>query len=283
MPIPRLQLLIIDPQNDFCDLAAAALPVPGATADMQRLSQLIQAQGHLLDAIHVTLDTHQKLDIAHPSWWCNASGEAPPPFTQISIADIENGIWQARHPQQQAYSLAYVQALAQSGRYQLMVWPEHCLQGSWGQQVHDGLAKSLADWESDYGLKVNYIHKGYNPNTEHYSAIQAEVPDPADPASQVDTAWIAMLARADTLLIAGQALSHCVASTIDDLPAQLGESYLQKMWLLNDCSSPVPGFEMIADTFISKMRIRGMHSVCSREVDLSQLTATSQSKEQHHA
>ncbi|WP_220789273.1 cysteine hydrolase family protein [Craterilacuibacter sinensis] len=233
----------------------------------------------MLDAIHVTLDTHQQLDIAHPSWWCNTSCEAPPPFTQISITDIENGIWQARNPQQQDHSLAYVKALAQSGRYQLMVWPEHCLQGSWGQQVHNGLAKSLAEWENSHGLKVNYIHKGYNPNTEHYSAIQAEVPDPADPASQVDKTWIAMLARADALLIAGQALSHCVASTIEDLPTQLGEPYLQKMWLLSDCSSPVPGFETIAETFMSKMGARGMHSVHSSALDLSQLTATSQPKE----
>lgn len=279
----KRQLLIIDPQNDFCDLPSAALPVPGATADMQRLSSLIQTQGHLLDAIHVTLDTHQQLDIAHPSWWCNASCEAPPPFTQISITDIENGIWQARNQQQQDHSLAYVKALARNGRYQLMIWPEHCLQGSWGQQVHNELAKSLVDWENSLSLKVNYIHKGYNPNTEHYSAIQAEVPDPTDLSSQADKAWIEMLARADALLIAGQALSHCVASTIEDLPVQLGESYLQKMWLLNDCSSPVPGFESIAATFMAKMQARGMHSECSREMDLSQLTATSQPKEKLHA
>ena len=28
----KLQLLLIDPQNDFCDLPGAALPVPGAVA-----------------------------------------------------------------------------------------------------------------------------------------------------------------------------------------------------------------------------------------------------------
>ena len=31
-------LLIIDPQNDFLDIEGAALPVPGANADMHRLA-----------------------------------------------------------------------------------------------------------------------------------------------------------------------------------------------------------------------------------------------------
>ena len=38
----RHHLLIIDPQNDFCDLPHAALPVSGANADLMRLAQLIK-------------------------------------------------------------------------------------------------------------------------------------------------------------------------------------------------------------------------------------------------
>ena len=40
----RLQLLVIDPQNDFMDIAGAALPVPGASADMGRLADLVDAE-----------------------------------------------------------------------------------------------------------------------------------------------------------------------------------------------------------------------------------------------
>jgi nicotinamidase-related amidase len=36
-PIVNTHLLIIDPQNDFMDQPGAALPVTGATADMERL------------------------------------------------------------------------------------------------------------------------------------------------------------------------------------------------------------------------------------------------------
>ena len=71
------QLLVIDPQNDFCDLPAShrpacstpSLPVAGAHADMQRLAAFIRTQGHQLDAITVTLDSHQRFDIANPDFW----------------------------------------------------------------------------------------------------------------------------------------------------------------------------------------------------------------------
>ena len=68
---PRTHLLVIDPQNDFCDLPEAwrpqdplagdgarlapALPVPGAHADLQRVAQLIRSAGAAIDDITVTL------------------------------------------------------------------------------------------------------------------------------------------------------------------------------------------------------------------------------------
>ena len=71
------QLLVIDPQNDFCDLPASdrpagsapSLPVAGAHADMQRLAAFIRAQGCQIDAITVTLDSHHRFDIVHPDFW----------------------------------------------------------------------------------------------------------------------------------------------------------------------------------------------------------------------
>ena len=82
--MPRsIHLLIVDPQNDFCDLpeayrpidpltgltVAPALPIAGAHADMQRLARFIDATAHTLSSITVTLDSHHRLDIAHPTFW----------------------------------------------------------------------------------------------------------------------------------------------------------------------------------------------------------------------
>ncbi len=45
-----------------------------------------------------------------------------------------------------------------------------------------------------------------------------------------------------TLIIAGQAKSHCVASTVDDLLSgiqQVDPKLVEKVYLLEDCTSPV--------------------------------------------
>ncbi|MBE9608307.1 hypothetical protein [Chitinilyticum piscinae] len=253
----RTQLLLIDPQYDFCDLPGAALPVAGANADLQRVAQLIARLGDRLDAIHVTLDTHQPLDIAHPVWWRDAAGNAPAPFTVITANEVHAGIWQARDPAQRAASMAYVDALATSGKYQLVIWPEHCLAGSPGHAVQPDVLAALHNWSRSQLKTVNFVSKGMNPRTEHYSAIQAEVPDPQDATTRPDAGWLAQLAQADTLLIAGEALSHCVASTVRDLAAQLPDR-IERFVLLTDCSSPVPGFEALGEAFVTELTAQGM-------------------------
>src|ERR1700756_5260307 len=98
----RTQLLIIDPQNDFCDVPAPwrravpltgaaivpALPVPGAQADMQRTAALIRAAGAALDDITITLDSHHRIDIAHPTFWRRHDGGDVAPFTAITAAQV---------------------------------------------------------------------------------------------------------------------------------------------------------------------------------------------------
>ena len=59
----NIQLLIIDPQNDFCD-PKGSLFVPGADGDMTRLATMIDRISPKLADIHVTLDSHHLVDIA---------------------------------------------------------------------------------------------------------------------------------------------------------------------------------------------------------------------------
>jgi nicotinamidase-related amidase len=116
MNIQRTELVIIDPQNDFHDQANAALPVSGAMQDAQRLSQLIKRNANRLDDIHVTLDTHQLVDIAHPIFWVDSKGKHPAPFTVLTRESVENGHWRSYNPQYQKRATEYVRALEKSGR-----------------------------------------------------------------------------------------------------------------------------------------------------------------------
>ncbi|MBS1220838.1 MAG: hypothetical protein H6R23_458 [Proteobacteria bacterium] len=261
----RLEFLIIDPQNDFSDTPGAALPVPGAGADAERLAGLLDRLGERIAAIHVTLDTHQLVDISHPVFWRDASGQSPPPFTQISVADVEQGAWRAFKPEHQARALAYVRALRDNGRYTLTLWPPHCLVGTWGHGVMPVIAGALRRWEETCFARVGYVTKGHNPWTEHYSAVRADVPDPADPRTQLNTRLIQTLQNADVVALSGQALSHCVANTVRDIAECMGPEGIRKLVLIEDTSSPVPGFEDLARQFLSDLRQLGMKTVRAAE------------------
>ena len=273
------RLLIIDPQNDFCDLpvtagtvapddrantARPALPVPGADADMRRLAALIDRIGAALEGIEVSLDSHHPMDIAHPGWWLDEAGRPPDPFTVISVDDVAGGRWRTRDPAVGQRSLDYVLRLREQGRYALVVWPEHCLIGHWGHNLHAAVADSLDRWSRAQGRTVDYLFKGSNPFTEHYSALRAEVPDPADPGTRDNPGLLSRLATADRVLVAGEALSHCVASTVRDLADALGPAWLSRVVLLSDASSPVAGFEALGQSFADDVRARGARwSTCA--------------------
>ncbi len=260
----QVELVVIDPQNDFMDQPAATLPVPGATDDMRRLAALIDRLGRKLADIHVTLDSHRVIDVAHPGMWRDANGIAPQPFTIISPDDIERGVWTPRNPAYTARLLAYARALATGGQYPLMVWPEHCLIGTAGHNVEQTLMAALQRWERREFATVDYVVKGTNIFTEHYGALMAEVPDMEDPSSQLNTGFLDILARADIIAVAGEALSHCVKSTVTQIADNIGEEHLRKFHILTDCTSPVPqppngpDFPAIAAAWLKDMEARGM-------------------------
>lgn len=258
MTNPSRHLLLIDPQNDFCAPSAQgpALGVPGADADMHRVAALLRTQGQLFEAIHVSLDAHHPIDIAHPGWWQDAEGKAPPPFTCISRQDVELGRWRTKDADQQSWSLHYVHSLELKGKYALIIWPEHCLIGTWGHQLHEEVAESLNQWARQHQTQINYVLKGMNPATEHYSALSAEVPLREDENTRLNTKLVAKLDEADQIWVAGEALSHCVASTVRDLVAAQPEM-AKKLWLITDAMNSVPGFEKQGAEFLAEMHALG--------------------------
>lgn len=264
--IKKVHLLIIDPQNDFCD-KYGSLFVQGADEDMKvRLPEMIRRLGSKLDDIHVTLDCHHLVDVAHPAMWKDAKGNHPSPFTIITSADVETGKWSPVMPSLTRRFLAYTKALEQSGKYPLCIWPPHCLIGSTGNSVVPELFSVLREWEEKNFAMVDFVSKGSNIYTEHYSAVKAEVPDPDDASTHVNTKLIQTLMEADVLAIAGEAGSHCLAHTVLDVATEFGnDTYVAKMVLLTDATSPVPGFEHLQEKFIKEMVSRGMRLSTTKE------------------
>lgn len=266
---PETHLLVIDPQNDFCDLPAdwcppepagagrlaPALAVTGAHQDMLRLAAWLDAQRERIDHVTVTMDHHHRLDIAHPGFWRKPDGAAVGPFTQVLAADVADGRILTARPQDRERALKYLQDLEKAGRFTHMIWPVHCQIGTWGQAVHAALQEGLDAWEDAKGRNVTTVLKGENPWTEHYSAVRAEIPDPADPQTATNRVLVERLAQAGTVYVAGEAGSHCVRATVLHLLEEGLEA--RRLVLLTDTISPVTGFEAVQEEFFADLARRG--------------------------
>ena len=254
----KIHLVVIDPQNDF-STPRGSLFVQGADQDMARLALMVKRLGRKLDDIHITMDSHRKVDISHPMWWKDGAGKHPSPFTMITADDVDAGRWTTTQPSAYSRSLKYLKALEAGKRYPHVVWPEHCLIGDEGHNVHKDVAEAVHEWEQARYAMADFVTKGSNPWTEHFSAVQAEVPDPTDPSTQVNTRFIQTLESADLILLAGEALSHCVANTMRDIAKNFSDPrFVEKVTILTDASSNVTGFDNFGADFLRDLTAMGM-------------------------
>jgi nicotinamidase-related amidase len=114
--------------------------------------------------------------------------------------------------------------------------------------------------------------KGLSPLTEHYSVLGPEVTEGPDGETlgEHNAPLLQKLLAFDAVVIAGQAKSHCVAWTIDDLLGSLERDLAEKVYLLEDCTSPVvvPGaadYTDEADAAFARFAEAGMHVVRSTD------------------
>jgi len=123
--------------------------------------------------------------------------------------------------------------------------------------------------------QADFEIKGSHPLTEHYSALGPEVLDgpSGETLAARNAKFFRKLQEFDRVIIAGQAKSHCVAWTIDDLLLDLRSSnarLAERVYLLEDCTSPVvvPGvvdYTEPADAAFARFAESGMHVVRSTE------------------
>ena len=210
-------LLLIDIQNDFHP--GGSLAIPDADKDAERTANFIKKHSASISRIALTMDSHQRLHIAHPVFWKNSAGEHPSPFTIISMDDVKSGKWIPRSDIKQKrsdvkqpptcsrlgplieidtfakhgpipdklyddngdlnmveYCIEYTRRLEAKGKFQLCIWPEHCLIGSYGHNVVPKIMDAINYWSHETGGNPEWINKGQNLVTEKYSALCAEVP-----------------------------------------------------------------------------------------------------------
>lgn len=252
---PKVTLLIIDPQNDFHP--GGSLQILTALSDSERIADLLQRYGDEITDIIVTLDSHHRTHIAHAIFWTNSNNEEPAPFTQITHQDIIDGKWLPKDIRHLEHCKYYTSELEKKGRFVLCIWPEHCLIGTNGHAIVTCLNDALQEWCGKNLNTIQYVMKGTNCMVEMYSALAAEVELPSDITTQIDPTLIERLNESDKLIICGQALSHCVNFTTRDI-LKYWKKPLSQIYILEDCSSPVQGFEDASRKFIQEMTDSGV-------------------------
>lgn len=252
----QTHLLIIDPQNDFCE-PTGSLYVKGADDDMKRLSSFINKYKHKLNGISITFDIHKYFHIASPVFWVDSKGCNPAPFTIITKNDVLSGKYRASVPEYQNIAEYYITQLESNGRYQLCIWPPHCIAGSHGADIFKPLYDAVEEYNKVNYNKVEYIYKNINSFTEQYSILRADV-ETGDNTSAKTIAYLSqVINNNDVIFIAGEALSHCVANSILDIATYISKD-LSKFILLIDAVSSVEGFEYLSDEFLNKAKSYGM-------------------------
>lgn len=261
----KTNLLIIDPQNDFCDQPNAALPVPGACADLERLSAWLARQGGQLSNVFVSLDSHPVLAVERTPFWLDQQGAEVKPFTFISAQAVRDGQFVPRFADRLEDTLAMLERTKEKG---VLVWPVHCVTGTWGHSIYEPLAKALAAWEVESGALVRKEFKGQNPRTEHFGIFEANVVLRDAPETDFNVELAREVSNCDVLYIAGEASSHCVRESVLQLQRYLSSRTLvqpPRIVLLTDCMSFVPGFEIQAGEFLEAARLFGMELSTSEQ------------------
>jgi nicotinamidase-related amidase len=285
----KISLLLVDVQNTFCipdfELYVGGTSGTGAVDDNRRLCDFLYRNLNLITEICPTMDTHQAMQIFHGIFLINDAGEHPAPFTLISEDDIAKGVWkfnpqladslQIKEASGQEFLRHYTRQLKDGGKYDLTIWPYHAMLGGIGHALVSAVEEAVFFHSIARLSQPDFQEKGANPFTENYSVLSPEVL--AGPAgegiAEKNIGFIHKLLDFDAVIIAGQAKSHCVAWTIDDL---LNEIYIsnrklaEKVYLLEDCTSSVVIPDVIdytepANKAFQKFADAGMHIVRSTD------------------
>jgi nicotinamidase-related amidase len=255
----RTVLLLVDVQNTFClpefELFVGGRSGRGAVEDTDRITAFLYRNLDRVTEVVVTLDTHTAAQIFHPLFWVDGAGAPPAPHTVITLEDVETGRWRV-NPRIAAavspnagfdlpgWALHYVRRLADGGKFPLVVWPYHSMVGGVGHALVSAVEEAVFFHAVARQSPTRVEIKGRNPLTENYSALRPEVG--RDPAGAVveaaNDALVDHLLSFDRILVAGEAKSHCVAWTLEDLLSEAvarDPALARRVVLLEDCSSPV--------------------------------------------
>lgn len=289
----RHHLVLIDMQRDFCfpegTLYVGGRSGQGAMEDGDRVARFIYRNLDVISEITCTLDSHLPFQIFFAPFWVDRTGAPLTPHRTISVDEVRAGevspnpdivaavgapdlAWLTKQV------LFYCEQLAKAGKYVLYLWPPHVLLGGDGHVLAGIIQEARLFHAYARGARNGVEIKGLHALSENYSVFSPEVLLTHDGASLAarNGALLDLLLDEDRLIVAGEASSHCVKSSIDDLLDAIrarDPRLARRVYILEDAMSAVtvpdpaaPGtfladFTDAAQNALGRFHDAGMHIV----------------------
>jgi len=291
----RVHLLLVDVQRDFCfpegSLFVGGRSGTGAMDDNDRLARFVYRNLGRISEITCTLDTHFPHQIFFPAFWIDRAGAPLEPHREIARDEVAAG--DVRPNPDLAQWLAggdlawltrqaefYCAELEREGKYRLYLWPPHCLLGGDGHVLAGVVQEARLFHAFVRSARDGTEIKGGHALSENYSVFSPEVLLTHDGGSlgAPNRKLALSLLSGDALVVAGQAASHCVKSSLEgllDVILEEDAALARKVYVLRDCMSAVavpdqtrPGelaadFTPQAEAALERLADAGMHVVDS--------------------
>ena len=265
----KIMLVLIDVQVDFVH-RVGSLSVPGAVEDTRRTVEWLYEHAAAITTIGASLDSHLPIQVFSPTWWVDAAGNHPEPYTVITSDEVHEGRW--RPVYEPEWSRQYVEKLEAQAKKELMIWPYHTLIGTQGHDLMPALYEAMAYHSAARRAQPHLLSKGSIAKTEHYSILEPEVKVPELAQGRLNQEFLDVISQHDRVFITGQAKSHCVLETVTSMMRYFSAEkpeMIDKLRVLMDCTSAVAhpqiDFDALANEAFAEFEKQGLQLIQSTD------------------
>lgn len=273
--------------NAYEEVVSGRLSVPGAILDTMRGIEFDIRNMQYISAHALSIDTHgiepsvfdtaryvARYDYTFPVNnpddpdevpYTVRRGEHPRDYTAVTAEMIwhkeknANGLWWPVLDQDENFD--YGQKLKEKRGTPIVTWPRHCTRFTPGQSIDQAVWACIVLHALLRRIEPLIFMKGLTRKSEYYGILGPEVIIAGDTNAQMNLPGLQLYTQFDIIIIDGQAGSHCVLRTVQQLFEYIMEKapdQISKLIVVKDGVSCIPGYETETEAAYIEMEKRGL-------------------------
>lgn len=239
------ELIIINPQNDYCDVRGSLYQLNNEQT-VSNIIQLLKNDGNKFNRVCVVLDTHLPHHISFNTSWVDGDNQCLKPYSILNNNFVVNGIQYNSAYSQKIYHNA-VKSYYLNNKISFMVWPPHCIFGTWGHNLNSQLFQTL----SELNCPVWYYGIGRCATEEQYDCIGHD---------EVNKT-IYTIGDIDDFYVCGFMKSHHIYETVKKLIMLNTAEQNKHIYVINDCCTSLSRYQNNTDSNFEKLAIHKLISL----------------------